>query len=288
MAARSRRRSSWSRRTRSKRFCPIQTCPNSSPTRPIRTASTTSPGVSPTRAQAARSTAIRTCGRPPSFSARRSAMPRTPPMTVCAWAARRLSSSRSGPKIRTEMSAGVPPSPSSIRIPSGVVKRSGHAGNLRRPSPASPPRARRATACAPPSGRRGRRTRCAASDLRCARRGPVRRTTSSTSGNVRRRSSARWFAASTCASDASGGSIVWIRNAPSSRRGMKSRPRKKASTSAGTVSGDRDELDEAGAPHASVEQRRIDGLQAADDRHVLGLPGRLSAAARGRRRSAPG
>ena len=74
---------------------------------PIRTARITSPGASPTRADASRFTAICSCGKPVSCSARRSVSPSTPLMSASACPANRESSSRSGPKIRTEMSAGV-------------------------------------------------------------------------------------------------------------------------------------------------------------------------------------
>ena len=50
------------------------------------------------------------CGNPVSCSARRSVSPSTPLMSASACSASRESSSRSGPKIRTAMSAGVPPS----------------------------------------------------------------------------------------------------------------------------------------------------------------------------------
>ena len=121
IASRLSRRSSRRRTTRSKRRWPCHICEPSSPTRPIRTARMTSPGVRPTRAAASRFTATCSWGRPVSCSARRSAMPSTPRISPSACPARRDSSSRSGPKMRTDRSAGVPPRPSSIRMPSGVV-----------------------------------------------------------------------------------------------------------------------------------------------------------------------
>ena len=81
--SRRRRRSSCSRTTRSKRRWPTQTSETVSPTRPIRTARMTSPGVSPTRAAAARSTVTRSWGRPVSCSARTSSSPRTRRAMAC-------------------------------------------------------------------------------------------------------------------------------------------------------------------------------------------------------------
>ena len=48
-------------------------------------------------------------------------------------------------------------------------------------------------------------------------------------GNARSTSSTRWFRRSTSSSDASGGTFVCSRSAPSSSRGMKSRPSEKPS-----------------------------------------------------------
>ena len=183
--------SSGRRTTRSKRRWPIQI--SRPPRRPVRCGPRGSRrrARGPTRAVAARSTAMRSCGRPLSCSARRSETPRTPLMMSRARCASRASSSRSGPKMRTEMSAGVPPSPSSMRMPSGVVKSTVDARHVLQ--------SRRACASSSSSRRRLRSSFSTTStseivcgigsSVRSAR--PVRRTTSSTSGNSRNRSSTR-------------------------------------------------------------------------------------------------
>ena len=183
----------------------------------------TSPGASPTRAAACRSTVICSCGRPVSASARRSLRPSTPDMIRSADSASFDSSSRSGPNTRTEMSAGVPPSPSSIRIPRGVVNSTAMPG--KRSS-----RSRMSSSIAASSRSRSGFNVTSTSDsvwgigssVRSAR--PVRRTTSSTSGTERSTSSTRWFSRSTSSREASFGSTVWSRKAPSSSCGMKSLP----------------------------------------------------------------
>ena len=178
------RRSSRSRTTRSNRRCPSQICDCSSPTRPTRTARITSPGARPTRAVASRFTAICNCGSPVSCSARKirdARRHRESSSSACS--ARRDSSSRSGPKIRTDRSAGVPPRPSSIRMPSGVVNRTAIPGM---PSSCSRMSASIASRSRERSGLRTTSTSetvCGiGSSVRSAR--PVRRTTSSTSGHL--------------------------------------------------------------------------------------------------------
>ena len=81
------RAGSASRTTRSYRRCPTHTSDTSSPTSPIRSARTTSPGVRPVRATAARSIATRSCGRPVTASTRRSSMPSTSAMIALRLAA---------------------------------------------------------------------------------------------------------------------------------------------------------------------------------------------------------
>ncbi len=190
MASNVARRSSRSRTTRSNRRCPCQIWDGSSPTSPMRTALMTSPGARPTRDAASRFTAICSWGNPVSCSARRSAMPSTPRIRSSACPASRESSSRSGPKMRTDRSAGVPPNPSSMRIPSGVVNSTATPGCPSRRSRMSDSIASRLR------DRSGRSTTSTSdsvcgigSSVRSAR--PVRRTTSSTSGTSRKMSSTR-------------------------------------------------------------------------------------------------
>ena len=157
--------------------------------------------------------------------------------------------------MRTEMSAGVPPRPSSMRMPSGVVNSTDDAGDLGQ---------RAAHLRLQLLARRGRRSGRSTtstsesvcgigSSVRSAR--PVRRTTSSTSGNLRSTSSTRWLRRSTSSSEASAGSTVCSSRAPSSIWGMKSVPMAKASAMAGTVSASVASADQPGAAQAPGQQR---------------------------------
>ncbi len=182
------RRSSRSFRIRSNRRWPIQISEASSPTSAVRTARTMSPGASPTRAAASLLMAICNWGRPVSCSARRSVSPRTSRIARSARSASRASWSRSGPKMRTDTSAGVPPSPSSMRMPSGVVNRTATPGRGSSRSRMSASIASSGRARADRSTTSTSETVCGmGSSVRSAR--PVRRTTSSTSGTCRSRSS---------------------------------------------------------------------------------------------------
>ena len=112
---------------------------------------------------------------------------------------------------------------------------------------------------------------CAASgsSVRSAR--PVRRTTSSTSGMPRKKSSTRWLRRSTSSSEASAGRTVCTRKAPSSSSGMKSLPRAKANASAEMVMASV-RMHETRVGHAPVEQRGVAPFDGADDPDVFFFP----------------
>ena len=185
------------------------------------------------------------------------------------------SSSRSGPNTRTEMSAGVPPRPSSIRMPSGVVNSTAMPGRCSSRSRMSSSIAARSRARSAFSVTSTSDSVCGiGSSVRSAR--PVRRTTSSISGTSRRMSSTRWFRRSTSSSDASFGSTVCSRNAPSSSCGMKSLPTSSRKRERRSGDEQRHGGHDARVPQAAIEERRVARLDPPQQRHVV-----IAAIARG-------
>ena len=189
----------------------------------------TSPGVRPTRAVASRLTAICSCGRPVSCSARRSATPSTPRIRrFCL-----LGETRQLVEIRAEDAhRQVGRRAAQSLVDAHAQRRREQHGDARQPSS----RARMSASISSSARERSVLRTTSTSDTVCgigssvrsAR--PVRRTTSSTSGTSRSTSSTRWFSRSTSSSEASAGSTVCSRNAPSSSCGMKSLPMRRPRT----------------------------------------------------------
>ena len=106
----------------------------------MRSARITSPGVSPARAAAARSTVMRSCGTSVRRSTRTSARPRTLTITAAACAPRGASSSRSRPKMRASARRSGRSAVASSRVSSRYRGRSSSEPVSSTTSPASSPR----------------------------------------------------------------------------------------------------------------------------------------------------